>query len=70
MMATEATVPWEAFDDTHPDHAWWVTGGHECLAGDTCQIHPSLVKCCSVTYPADAIACDTCGRWLHEVPED
>lgn len=31
-MNPEATIPWEAFDPSHPDHAEWVDDVGRCLA--------------------------------------
>jgi uncharacterized small protein (DUF1192 family) len=40
-MNGEATVPWEAFDITHPDHLEWVARTGRCLSSD-CQAHGAL----------------------------
>lgn len=31
-MSGDATVPFEAFDDTHPDHEEWVRKSRRCMA--------------------------------------
>lgn len=36
-----ATVPVEAFDDTHPDHAEWVERNGRRFCSDDCALHPS-----------------------------
>lgn len=37
--AADATVPIEAFDDTHPDHAEWVKATGYRFCADDCSIH-------------------------------
>lgn len=35
-----ATIPWEAFDDTHPDHGEWVERAGRLFCADDCSLHP------------------------------
>lgn len=39
---SDATVPWEAFDITHPDHNWWVQRTGQCLASECPEHKPDL----------------------------
>lgn len=35
-----ASVPWEAFDDTHADHAEFVERNGRLFCADDCALHP------------------------------
>ena len=41
MNEGSCTIPWEAFDETHPDHDWWVSQTGRCLVPDDCPTHPN-----------------------------
>lgn len=39
-VSSRETVPVEAFDDTHPDHAEWVECNGRKFCADDCALHP------------------------------